>query len=244
MFTARFDGRRRPPRRSDVLRQLPAERIALGGRPFARAPCGGDLLRRGAAPAADAERGSPKRLNPGRRPVDRSVELRDHEEPLQVTARSSPPASIHRRNPRAIRDAGQEVEAAGTSGLGQYRPRADGDWTEVALLPAGLKIRHARRGLPAAIRRGARGGAQRRLPHLQLVGDWHSHTHPGSELPSLQDAKAWCGQMDALARDAYVSVLVSPSKQMGWTLPQFSGWIAGRYGSPSRPVVGRARIAC
>lgn len=48
--------------------------------------------------------------------------------------------------------------------------------------------------------------------------------------------------MDSLARDAYVSLLVSPSEELGWMTPKFSAWVAGRYGVPSRPVVGRAHV--
>lgn len=76
-----------------------------------------------------------------------------------------------------------------------------------------------------------------------LVGDWHSHPSRGSELPSLQDCRAWSGTMDELGRTAYVSLIVSPSESMGWTCPKFSAWVAGRHGYPSRPMVGRARMA-
>ena len=72
-------------------------------------------------------------------------------------------------------------------------------------------------------------------PHLHLLGDWHSHTIPGSELPSLQDAKAWAGTMDSLARDAYVSLLVSPSEELGWMTPKFQPGSQGAMAYPRGP---------
>jgi hypothetical protein len=55
--------------------------------------------------------------------------------------------------------------------------------------------------------------------------------------------KLGAGTMDSLGRDAYVSLIVSPSDEgTGWMIPSFSAWVAGRYGYPSRPVVERARI--
>jgi hypothetical protein len=75
-------------------------------------------------------------------------------------------------------------------------------------------------------------------PNLQLLGDWHSHTVRGSELPSLADARAWAGTMDSLGRDAYVSVIVSPSEEQGWMFPKFSAWVAGHHNGA--PIVGSA----
>lgn len=184
---------------------------------------------------------APRRKPPSERSY-RDVELREHFVDYRVTLGSSAREAILDEIRRAQRDAGQEVEAAGWL-FGQYRPRADGDWTEVALATRSTE-RSGTRGevylsdpfeAIAAVRSAG-------YPHMQLLGDWHSHTARGSELPSLQDAKAWAGTMDSLARDAYVSLLVSPSEEMGWMFPRFSGWAAGRYGSPSRPVVGRARV--
>jgi hypothetical protein len=76
-----------------------------------------------------------------------------------------------------------------------------------------------------------------------VIGDWHAHTIRGSELPSEQDARAWAGTADSLGREAYVSLIVSPSAEMGWTCAEFSAWVARRFGVPSRPVVERARLA-
>ena len=72
-------------------------------------------------------------------------------------------------------------------------------------------------------------------PHLHLLGDRHSHTIPGSELPSLQDAKAWAGTMDSLARDACVSLLVSPSEELGWMTPKFQPGSQGAMACPRGP---------
>jgi hypothetical protein len=78
--------------------------------------------------------------------------------------------------------------------------------------------------------------------HWKLCGDWHRHPRGGSELPSHQDAKAWAGTADWLARSCYVSLIVSPSENLGWMSPKLSAWVARRYGSPSGPVVQRARM--
>lgn len=143
---------------------------------------------------------------------------------------------------RAHQAAGEAVEAAGWL-FSQYRPRADHDSTSIALITRSIE-RSGTRGevylsdphsAIAAVRSAG-------YEHLELVGDWHSHCVRGSELPSLQDARAWAGTMDRFGREAYVSVLVSPSPEMGWSSPKFSAWVAGRYGSPSRPVVGRASM--
>jgi hypothetical protein len=75
-----------------------------------------------------------------------------------------------------------------------------------------------------------------------LIGDWHAHPRHGSELPSHQDAKAWAGTADHLARSCYVSLIVSPSASLGWLNPTLSAWVARRFGAPSRPVVQRARM--
>ncbi len=80
------------------------------------------------------------------------------------------------------------------------------------------------------------------LGHLKLVGDWHCHVERESVLPSMQDAKARAGTMDSLGRDAYLSLIVSPAREGGWMYPRFAAWVAGRYGRPSRPVVGRAYV--
>ena len=77
--------------------------------------------------------------------------------------------------------------------------------------------------------------------HWRLAGDWHCHPRGGCELPSHQDAKAWAGTADYLARSCYVSLIVSAGA-LGWMAPRFSAWVARRYGYPSRPVVQRARM--
>jgi hypothetical protein len=80
------------------------------------------------------------------------------------------------------------------------------------------------------------------LRHLQCIGDFHSHTVPGSTIPSDVDAKAWAGTMDRYGLARYVGVIVSPAKSGGWTFPQFSGWTVRRVGSPSRPICEPARV--
>jgi Prokaryotic homologs of the JAB domain len=81
------------------------------------------------------------------------------------------------------------------------------------------------------------------LEHFELIGDWHSHPSRGATLPSEQDVVSWATSMDSLGREAWVSLIVAPNDNgYGWSMPKFSGWVAGRYGSPSRPFVGRARI--
>jgi len=143
---------------------------------------------------------------------------------------------------RAHRAAGGAVKAAGWL-FSQYRPRADHNATTIALATRSIERSGTGREVYPSDPNLAIGAVwSAGYKHLELVGDWHSHTVPGSELPSLHDAKAWAGTMDNLARDAYVSLLVSPSAELGWLAPKFSGWIAERYGVPSRPVVGRADV--
>jgi hypothetical protein len=141
---------------------------------------------------------------------------------------------------RAHHEAGQEVEAGGWL-FSRYRPTESSDW---------IRITDATRsgaetpGTRSSVTLGDPVEAMAAMHDagLALVGDWHSHCVASSELPSMQDAKAWAGTMDGLGRSSYVSVLVSPTEGTGWMIPRFSAWVAGRYGVPSRPVVGRARI--
>jgi hypothetical protein len=81
--------------------------------------------------------------------------------------------------------------------------------------------------------------------HLRLIGDWHAHCAHGSDLPSMQDARAWAGTADALGRESYVSWVIAPNANgYGWTMPRFSGWITERVGVPrSRSVAGPASRA-
>jgi hypothetical protein len=144
---------------------------------------------------------------------------------------------------RAHKEAGEEIEAAGWL-FAPYRPRAESDSIQVVHATRSGSARGSQTSVtlcdPIEAMAHVRSSE---LAHLHLCGDWHSHTGPGSELPSLQDARAWAGTMDSLGRSAYVSVIVSPNADgCGWMIPSFSAWVAGRYGYPSRPVVGRARI--
>jgi hypothetical protein len=174
----------------------------------------------------------------------REVELRDRGfVDYSVTLGDGARRDILGEIRRAHQAAGEAIEACGWL-FSQYRPRADHNATTISLATRSVE-RSGTRGSVylsdpiealAAVRNAG-------YEHLHLIGDWHSHVVPTSELPSLQDARAWCGQMDALARDAYLSLVVSPSESQGWLFPRFSAWICGRYGSPSRPVVGRARMS-
>ena len=160
----------------------------------------------------------------------------------KVSLGSSARKDIRSEIDRAHQAAGEAVEAAGWL-FGQYRPRADGRWTEIALATRSIE-RSVTSGEvylsdPMLAIDAVRNAGWERM---ELIGDWHSHCVAGSELPSLQDAKAWAGTMDKLARDAYVSLVVSPLPDTGWMYPKFTAWVAGRYGVPSRPVVGRARL--
>lgn len=173
----------------------------------------------------------------------KEVELRDRGYvDYKVSLGSSARKAIIAEIERAHQAAGEAVEAAGWL-FSQYRPRADLNATSIALATRSIE-RSGTRGEVYLSDPNSAISAVRSAgyEHLELVGDWHSHTVAGSELPSLQDAKAWAGTMDNLARDAYVSLLVSPLADTGWMYPKFTAWVAGRYGVPSRPVVGRARL--
>ena len=147
---------------------------------------------------------------------------------------------------KAVQRAHGDVEVGGWL-LSQYRPRADVGFCTIshALPPdpdarvGGTSFEFGRDAIDAMVTARTTPGLERR----HVVGDWHTHTVPGSQLPSLQDARAWCGTMDRLARTRYVSLIVAPSESGGWSFPHFSAWVAGRGGVPSRPIVGRARMS-
>jgi proteasome lid subunit RPN8/RPN11 len=172
----------------------------------------------------------------------REAEFREHFVRYSVGLEPKVRDAILGEIKRAHRRAGEEVEVAGWLGA-RYRPREDSDW---------IRVVHATRSGSDA--RGSRTSVtlcdpfdalvEMRREGFHLCGDWHCHCIGGSELPSDQDVRAWCGTMDGLGRSAYVSLVVSPGEETGWWTPRFSAWVAGRYGLPSRPVVGRARIEC
>jgi hypothetical protein len=195
------------------------------------------LERVGGATALRTKQRAPSR----KRPVERDVELllRGHVD-YEVTLGSTARKQILDEIQRAHRAAGQEIEAAGWL-FGMYRPRAESSWSEIALATRSVERSGTRDEVflsdPASAVAAVRAAG---YPHLELLGDWHSHVVRGSELPSSADAKAWAGTMDSLGRDAYVSVIVSPSPEMGWMFPRFSAWIAGRH--DGAPIVGRARM--
>ena len=134
-----------------------------------------------------------------KRPAERSVELREHYVDYRVSLGNSAREAILDEIKRAHRDAGQEVEAAGWL-FGQYRPRAEGDWTEVALATRSIE-RSGTRGevylsdpfeAIAAVHNAG-------FPHLHLLGDLaQSHSRrPGAAEPAR---RASLGRNDGFAR--------------------------------------------
>jgi hypothetical protein len=152
----------------------------------------------------------------------REVELLERYVHYSVDLGSSARRSIVEEIARVQRKQG-ECDCGGWL-FSQYPPKASSDWVEIAYANgAGDNTRASSRqvflGDPfdALAEVGRKG-----LGHLQLVGDWHCHTIPGSELPSLQGARAGSGTMGRLGRTAYVSLLVSPSEDQGWLSPRAS----------------------
>jgi hypothetical protein len=137
----------------------------------------------------------------------------------------------------AHRQAGEAVEVAGWLWTPSKRP-GQNDWLTIAHATVDAV------GTPTSVFLSDPHEARTQLPldldHMTLAGDWHTHASKGSTLPSETDARAWAGTADALARDCYVSLIVSPSSPMGWT---FTRWIAYRRGTPSRPYVARAALS-
>jgi hypothetical protein len=80
------------------------------------------------------------------------------------------------------------------------------------------------------------------LAHMELCGDFHSHSIPGSTVPSDSDARAWAGQMNRAGLDRYLGLIVSPSESSGWMSPVISAWTVRREGVQSRPVCEPARL--
>jgi hypothetical protein len=174
----------------------------------------------------------------------RDVELFEHYVDYRVELSASVKRDIEDEIRRVHREAG-EVEIAGWL-FARYQPRADSNSIELVYATRSTAGRGTRREVYLSDPAEAEVSVHRAgLGHLKLAGDWHLHCERGSELPSLQDARAWAGTMDSLGRSAYVSVIVSPSESQGWLFPKFSAWVAGRdvtRGLPSRPVVGRAHM--
>jgi hypothetical protein len=141
---------------------------------------------------------------------------------------------------KQVRRSAGDVEAAGWL-YAPYRPSANGDSTLIAY----ATVESVGNGSSVYLGDPFEALGMARsvgLDHLHLAGCWHSHPNGGSELPSMQDARAWAGTMDMLGRCAYTALIVSPAESGGWMYPKFSAWVAGRYGYPSQPVVGRARM--
>jgi hypothetical protein len=146
---------------------------------------------------------------------------------------------------RVQREVG-EVECGGFL-FAQHRPRASSKFATVAFASGPLP---GSRASSRSLEIGSPLDAQALAREVGLeepwivVGDWHCHTIRGSELPSMQDARAWVGVTDHLAREAWIGLLVSPSAEMGWMCPKFSAFLAGRdfTQTPSRPMVGRTHL--
>lgn len=172
----------------------------------------------------------------------RDVELREHYVDFKVSIGSTAREAILEEIKRAHRAAGKAVEAGGWL-FGWHRPRAETNSSEIALITRSTERGGDRTTVYLSDPFEALASVRVDYPRMEILGDWHSHVFRGSELPSRADAIAWSGTMDKLARDAYVSVIVSPSAEQGWMFPRFSAWVAGRHGVPSQPLVGRARIA-
>jgi proteasome lid subunit RPN8/RPN11 len=131
-----------------------------------------------------------------KRPVERDVELRDRGfVDYEVSVGSTAREQILDEIKRAHRAAGEEVECGGWL-FGPYRPRAETSWSEVAVATRSTERPGRRNEVflsdPIAAIAEVRAAG---YPHLQVLGDWHSHCVGGSELPSSADAKAWAGTM-------------------------------------------------
>jgi Prokaryotic homologs of the JAB domain len=174
----------------------------------------------------------------------REVELREQYVNFKVTLTPYVRQRILDEIRRVHRDAGEEIEMGGWL-FAHYLPRLRSDSIQIVhVVGPGADARASRTRLimgdplEAMTEVHAVG-----LGHLRLVGDWHAHCVRGSDLPSQQDAIAWAGTMDSLARSAYVSLVVAPHDNgYGWSMPMFSAWITERVGVPSRPICGRARV--
>ena len=216
---------------------VPVERSVLAS--------GGEITRLAGATTLATKQRQPRRpvwqLGPDPRSY-REVELLEHYVDFKVSIGSTAREAILAEITRAHRAAGQPVEAGGWL-FGWHRPRAETNSSEIALITRSTERGGTRGEVYLSDPFLALASVRADYPRMELVGDWHSHVFRGSELPSRADAIAWSGTMDKLARDAYLSVIVSPSVEQGWMFPQFSAWVAGRHGVPSQPLVGRARIA-
>jgi Prokaryotic homologs of the JAB domain len=174
----------------------------------------------------------------------RDVELREQYVNFKVTLTSFVRQRILDEIRRVHRDAGEEIEMGGWL-FAHYLPRLRSDSIQIVhVVGPGADARASRTRLimgdplEAMTEVHAVG-----LGHLRLVGDWHSHTVRGSDLPSLQDARAWAGTADSLARQAYVALVVAPNDNgYGWSMPMFSAWVVERVGFPSTPICARARV--
>jgi hypothetical protein len=190
--------------------------------------------------------GGPTRPRPRPRSVKRDesdVQLLEHFVDYTVELGTYARKAIVDEIKRAHSAAGEAVETGGWL-LGQFRPRADGDSTTVQFVTgpgdgAALRRNHLLLGDPWEALMLVR--EQWGRDELYVLGDWHAHLIRGSELPSRADVRRWRRAMDRLngARAAYVSVIVSPSEEMGWMVPRFSAWVGGYHGA-DQAVFGRA----
>jgi proteasome lid subunit RPN8/RPN11 len=78
-----------------------------------------------------------------------------------------------------------------------------------------------------------------RRSQLVLVGDWHSHPAPDPE-PSDADVKAWAKHSRLTASTLYASLIVTPGADMGWSAPDFHGFIT--YALDGRLVCEQSKV--
>jgi len=227
LYYRQGDGRWQPPLPRDIQLTIGAGEPS---RSIARSSSSG--LRRPSWKLSDKEEHS-----------YRNVELREHYVSYKVALTPQVRDDILGEIKRAHREAGEPVEVAGWL-FARYLPRPHSDSIELVHVTrsgAGPGSRtQVTVGDPIDAMAFVRSEG---LGHLRLVGDWHAHCARGSDLPSMQDARAWAGTADALGRESYVSLVVAPNANgYGWTMPKFSGWITERVGVPSKPICGRACV--
>jgi hypothetical protein len=136
---------------------------------------------------------------------------------------------------------GEPREAAGYLFSAQ---RVRGDWSHLSVGLA-TTAGDSRHGLYSVAFGVEPLDVQRSFPpelaHMELAGDFHSHSVAGSTIPSDADARAWLGQMDRAGLERYLGVIISPSEASGWMSPVISAWSVRREGS--RPVCEPAVVA-
>jgi proteasome lid subunit RPN8/RPN11 len=174
-------------------------------------------------------------------------------EAVEIRTHSAEPETFRvTLSPQVKRDILEEVGSVRRSFGGEPREaagylfsaqRVRGDWCH---LTVGLATTagDSRHGLYSVAFGAEPLDVQRSFPpelaHMELAGDFHSHSVAGSTIPSDADARAWAGSMDRAGLDRYIGVIVSPSESLGWMKPVISAWSVRR--EESRPVCEPARL--